>query len=249
MSSRGKTRNLPVITLMGNQFLIIENEDDLQIAKPAIRAAMLYPICRRRVSWIVQTKIKPNLSALLEMYKKIAIGVRRYNNRPPFDVISLIGGPTKEDIVFSEVNLGRFFVGIGFMITPSPPRGATMSYGAIAYAVSPVYAIPEPRRFHPHVSVSCSICLGRGVDSFVKSARRNDLVSCLDIAKAVLSSYCAEDSYFPIGNWYGYSCADCGNIVANDERCCSCMVPICNRCAIINKDRHFCSACASHRGL
>jgi hypothetical protein len=145
---------------------------------------------------------------------------------------------TTEQVTLKDVELGRFKVVFSWA------RAATMP-GVRCFdvvALDPNPAQGQQAVSHPHVRDE-SLCAGDAARPLEDAVKEGRLAEAFLMVRSVLMTYNPRSPYFPLEEWDGTPCGDCGDSVGPDDRssCDACHATLCDSCVC------SCAVCSDYR--
>jgi hypothetical protein len=149
---------------------------------------------------------------------------------------------TTDPIVLEEIDLGPFDIRLHW-----DRIGERRPYEVVALNPNPAGESDETT--HPHVKGD-QLCEGDGQVAIVQALRTGRLLDFFQIVNGILDTYNSGSAYVSLANWNGSPCADCGDVVCEDDRftCENCGDPICRDCldSCGRCDSFCCRSCSKY---
>jgi hypothetical protein len=123
---------------------------------------------------------------------------------------------TTEPIVLEAIDLGPFEIRLHW-----DRIGDRRPYEVVALEPNPAGESADTT--HPHVRGE-QLCEGDGRAPIDRALRAGRLMDFFHIVSRILDTYNSGSAYVSLSNWNGSPCADCGDVVCEDD------VYVCDRC-------------------
>ena len=176
-------------------------------------------------------EIFADLAALSDEFEGVAV-----------DASSRTVSVTTDAIVLEDINLGPFEIRLHW-----DRIGKRRPYEVVALEPNPAGESSETT--HPHVKGE-QLCEGDGRASIDRALRAGRLVDFFQIVSRILDTYNSGSAYVSLSNWNGSPCADCGDVVSDDDQytCDRCGDLLCREClsSCAKCDAICCHSCTNY---
>jgi hypothetical protein len=178
-------------------------------------------------------EIFADLTALSDEFESVAIDA-------PNQTLSV----TTEPVILEEIGLGPFEIRLHW-----DRIGERRPYEVVALAPNPAGESSDTT--HPHVKGD-QLCEGDGQVAIAQALRTGRLLDFFQIVNRILETYNSGSAYVSLSEWSGSPCADCGDVVCDDDRftCEHCGDSICREClcSCVRCDEFCCHSCTNYCG-